>query len=209
MSLINDALKRAKAAQNAGQAPQAQGLTLRSAGPAASPRSGPGGVVPIIATLTAIIGLACLWAATRQNLASRAGNPAAQEQSPAPARQSHAVSAQATRPELTARTDQSLDSPQVTAPATNTPPRSTAAPALPVSGDTSTNTSAPADPPPPKPAPLRLQAVIFHPTRPSAMIGGKMLAIGDMVGEFRLLAIGRASATLASAGRTNILTLPE
>jgi hypothetical protein len=41
------------------------------------------------------------------------------------------------------------------------------------------------------------------------MIGGKMLSIGGTVGEFRVLAIGRTSATLASATQTNILTLPE
>lgn len=62
---------------------------------------------------------------------------------------------------------------------------------------------------PPKPAPLRLQAIVFNPKRPSAMINGKTLFIGDKLGDLRVVAIDRDSAILAGAGRTNILTLPE
>jgi hypothetical protein len=64
-------------------------------------------------------------------------------------------------------------------------------------------------PAPPKPAPLRLQAIIFTPRRPSAMISGRTLFIGDKLGDLRVVAIGKDSATLAGAGQTNILSLPE
>jgi hypothetical protein len=57
------------------------------------------------------------------------------------------------------------------------------------------------------PPPIRLQAIVFHPTRPSAMINGRTLFVGDMVGDMRLVAIGRESATLVGAGQTNLLTL--
>jgi hypothetical protein len=60
----------------------------------------------------------------------------------------------------------------------------------------------------PKPPPLRLQVVIYNPSRPSAMINGKTLFIGDHIGEFRLAALTPESATLTSAAETNVLTLP-
>ncbi len=63
--------------------------------------------------------------------------------------------------------------------------------------------------PPPKPAPLRLQAIVFNPQRPSALISGKTLFIGDKLGDARVVAIDQESATLVSAGKTNLLTLPE
>lgn len=209
MSLINDALKRAKAAQDNGAAAQTQSPLLRPADTTTTKRSGLGPVVPIAVTLAAIIGLACLRAATGRKTASGATNAAAQENSLVPASRPQAASAQAAQTAPTDSTDRSMGPPRATALATNTPTLSAAVATPAISPETSTNTSARAEPPPPKPAPLRLQAVIFHPTRPSAMIGGKTLAVGDTVGAFRVLAIGRASATLASAGQTNILTLPE
>ena len=59
------------------------------------------------------------------------------------------------------------------------------------------------------PPPLKLQGVFYSPTRPSAMIGGKTVFVGDKVGEFRITAIGRDSATLISATQTNVLTFEE
>jgi hypothetical protein len=67
--------------------------------------------------------------------------------------------------------------------------------------------AAPSEAPLPAPPAIRLQAIVFHPTRPSAMINGKTLFLGDMLGEMQLVAIGRESATLVGAGQTNLLTL--
>jgi len=72
-----------------------------------------------------------------------------------------------------------------------------------------TNATAIAPAPPPKAAPLRLQAIVFDPKRPSALISGKTVFIGDKLGDARVMGIDRDSATLVGAGRTNILTLPE
>jgi hypothetical protein len=55
--------------------------------------------------------------------------------------------------------------------------------------------------------PLRLQAIVFHPTRPSAIVTGRSAFVGDRVGEFRVVAIHRESVMLAGAGQTNVLTL--
>jgi hypothetical protein len=70
-------------------------------------------------------------------------------------------------------------------------------------------TAALAPPPPSKPAPLRLQAIVYNPRRPSAMISGKTLFVGDKLGDLRVVAIDKESATLTGGGQTNILSLPE
>jgi hypothetical protein len=41
------------------------------------------------------------------------------------------------------------------------------------------------------------------------MIGGKTLFIGDHLGDMRLVAIDRESATLVCGGQTNVLTLAQ
>ncbi len=41
------------------------------------------------------------------------------------------------------------------------------------------------------------------------MIGGKMLYVGDKVGDLRIVAIDQESATLIGATRTNVLTLSD
>jgi hypothetical protein len=64
-------------------------------------------------------------------------------------------------------------------------------------------------PAPPKAAPLRLQALVFNPTRPSAMISGKTLFVGDRLGDLRVVAINKDSAILIGAGQTNVLTLTQ
>lgn len=61
---------------------------------------------------------------------------------------------------------------------------------------------APMPPPPPK-----LQGIIYHPHRPSAMIDGKVLFVGDKLREYRVLAITPTGATLVSASATNHLDL--
>lgn len=61
--------------------------------------------------------------------------------------------------------------------------------------------------PAPLPAVIRLQGVILHPTRPSALISGSTLFIGDKYGDMKLVAVDADSATLVGGGLTNILTL--
>jgi len=54
---------------------------------------------------------------------------------------------------------------------------------------------------------LKLTGIVFHPTHPAAMIGGKTLFLNDKVGDWRVVAIDRESATLSNAGQTNVLSL--
>jgi hypothetical protein len=58
-----------------------------------------------------------------------------------------------------------------------------------------------------KPAPLKLQAITFNPARPSAIVSGKTVFVGDRFREFRVLKIGVDSITLVNETQTNVLTL--
>jgi hypothetical protein len=62
---------------------------------------------------------------------------------------------------------------------------------------------------PPKTPPLRLQAIVFNPKQPSALISGKTVFVGDKLGDTRVVAIDRESATLVKSGQTNVLSLEE
>ena len=60
---------------------------------------------------------------------------------------------------------------------------------------------------PPTPPPLRLQAVFFSPTKPSAIVSGTSVGIGDKVRQFHVTAIGKDSVTLSSPSETKVLKL--
>jgi hypothetical protein len=64
-------------------------------------------------------------------------------------------------------------------------------------------------PVPPKPATPKLQAIVFSATHPSAIVNGKTVFVGDNVGEFRVAAITPKGARLVSETQTNLLTLDE
>jgi hypothetical protein len=54
---------------------------------------------------------------------------------------------------------------------------------------------------------LKLQAITFNPARPSAIVSGKTVFVGDRFREFRVLKIGVDSITLVNETQTNVLTL--
>jgi hypothetical protein len=56
---------------------------------------------------------------------------------------------------------------------------------------------------------LKLQGVVYNPRRPSAVISGKTLFIGDRIRDFRVVAISQESVTLTGAGQTNVLSLAD
>ena len=60
---------------------------------------------------------------------------------------------------------------------------------------------------PPKPKVLRLQSIMFG-ARPSAMIAGKFLFVGDSIQGHRVIAIDKGTVTLVGQGQTNVLSLP-
>ena len=205
MSLINQALKRAQEAQTAqAQNPHAPQPTLhfRPAETAPRARHALGFMLPIGWTLVALLLLFVIWQAIQKD-----GSPQ--------------IAARA--PQLTASANPSgSQSGQLPAtPAPQTAPR--VEPAAPAAAEPATasvtDEPAPASvtpavipqapPPPPKPAPPKLQGIVWNPRRPSALISGKTLFIGDKFGDLKVSTIDQESATLVGGGQTNVLTLEQ
>src|SRR5262249_59559501 len=59
----------------------------------------------------------------------------------------------------------------------------------------------------PAPPPLKLQGITFNPKRPSAMINGRVVFIGDKVRDLHVMTIRRDEVVLAGSGQTNVLSL--
>jgi outer membrane biosynthesis protein TonB len=211
MSLINDALKRAKQSQSPAPPPAGQHLHFRPVESDQSARHGLGIILPIVLALFALLGLFFVWelahknnaATSKSELVARASTSTAPVPAPAVNPPAPAISQAPPTPPAPPAAPQPEPEPTVVVPASApTAP----APALVVP-------SAPAmpeEPPaPPKPAPLRLQGIAFSAAHPSAVINGKTVYVGDKLGEFRVSAITADSATLFNASQTNVLTLGD
>jgi hypothetical protein len=223
MSLINEALKRAREAQQQAPPPLPRSLPLQPIEPAQqAARHGLGLGVLVGLAMLALLALFWVrhWAETlnaprprqanaqtayptRATLASPAPSTPAAARPAMPRPVTHPVPAkQPASPQTTVVAASSTPAPAPTAALTTATPTN-------AQPNVATNAMAAVAPPPHKPPPLRLQAIIFNPTRPSAMIGGKTLFVGDRVGDWRIIAIDQESATLAAAGHIKVLMLSE
>ena len=188
MSLINEALKRAR------QVPVAPAPELHfrpvEAPPAA--RRTFGLMLPVVLAGVALVALLLVWQLSHRS-ASSDGNPAV---------------ASVTEP-----TPAAITPPADSAPAQTSKLPTAASPApvpdSPAAAATATNAAPAAEPPPPPPPPLKLQGVVYNPQKPSALINGRTVFIGDRVRDFRVVAISSGTATLVGAGQTNVLSLAE
>jgi cytoskeletal protein RodZ len=214
MSLINDALKRAREAQTENPTPPPD-LPLRAA--ESSPRRNFGlPLLPLAALLVALAlgGALVFMALQKQNAAPQVVHAA----------QADTTSAAIPSPAATTPPITTSAAPTTTAPAPDV--RSTAsAPvatqtqspvATPVidspSGSTPDAPAAASNPEPPKPAVPKLQGIFYNPSRPSAVMNGKTVYVGSRVGEardFLVLAISRESVTVGNRSQTNVLVLAE
>ena len=214
MSLINDALKRTKAVQQPPSTSVGRGINLRLLQTPAGPARGRlllrlglrGGAVlmAVLAVLfrTHIYRPALRTVFTRVYASQPAKGGVQGPRSPA------------TGAPLAAKADSAVlgpESPEQAARAkaretTNVPPTSLASTSQPSSAAQSP-VKAPPDTASTLPKGIRLQGIVFDPVRPSVMINGKTLFVGEMYGEFRLAAVDRSSATLVGGGRTNLLNL--
>jgi hypothetical protein len=203
MSLINDALKRARQAQQKHSPPPAPGASLRPVD-AARPKGPSSGLVWLV-TGALVLGLGAMIliltairgsAAKDKELASTPTKPAAK---------------------VTAATNVPPPAPKPVSPSVNTaqPVASAPRPSLTVAGQVAppgaasvsnaVMTAMPAAPP----ALPKLQGIFYRPDRPSALLNGKTILVGGSSGEFQVVAITQQSVTVARAGRTNVLSLPE
>jgi len=197
MSLVNDALKRAKDAQQ--KSPRvAAGPELRPAelAPMAKISRGLGPTTPVIIVLIVCTGLILLltvpWHRSTENhpteiKVSARANPVSETRPPAQ-----------TAPVATSA---AVVKPAVTKSAVVKPTVAAQAPVQP--------TPAPSVVPAPAPVSLKLQAIFFVPGRSSAIINGKTVRAGDTIQGFRVTAINQNSATLISYTATNVMKLEE
>ena len=220
MSLVNDALKRAKEAQQQAAPPPPSQMQFRPVEPGQHSRHGLGLSVPVTLTVLVLLALVLTWQLGKGN---RMTEP----------REARAVTRTAVQPMATPQPVSPSTATTTPAPASEpSPPAQTVSQSIPAIGivdtlaaidsATSANPAVAKEPetepttaaaivpaPQPKSPPLRLQAIVFNPKRPSALISGKTLFIGDRLGDARVVAIDRESATLVGAGKTNVLSLPE
>jgi hypothetical protein len=207
MSLINDALKRTKDVQQSTPS-AATGPSLRPADPSQSKAGSGAKTLLFFMVLAVIVGNFLLWLAfkdrgTRQAKANSTVLTTELAASvPAPA----AVSKPAAEPP-TAAPKIAPTEPIATQSTTNpTLVAEESAPAAPA-----TNTTAPESKvvftEPARPTVLRLQSIIYG-SRPSAMIGGKFLFVGDSIQGHQVVAIDKETVTLVGEGQTNVLSLP-
>lgn len=193
MSLINDALRRAREAQQEVGATDVQEPEFRPVETEeyeSPPRSL---TMPIGFALAGLVGLVILWRsfsgsggadeAAPTIVSARA--PAASSAAPAPAPEAATVD-----PDIAAAA-QAEEAPVVV-------PRQ--APAVPV----------PEVRPGPEPIAKkpRLQAVVYNPRKPSAILDGQTVFVGDRVGTLRVTQITRSGVVLSSTQERLVLTLP-
>jgi len=177
MSLINDALKRAKQAQEQGS-PESPKVQFRPVEAARQPvkKNHTTIWIAVVIMVGLIIGFV-FRQLTRENKNSTPKEVKAREIVPA------------------------NPIPQETAPA---PKPVTPAPAIQDKSAT-VHADAPSEARPPE----KLQAIVFDPKRPSAIISGKSVFVGDKIGDLRVVAITQESVTLVGGGQTNLLVLGE
>jgi len=211
MSLINDALKRAKQAQTQAQASPsvAAGPQLRPVESVAHVNKPFGLLLPAALVVLIGIGLFLVWGRFHKTPGSNTNSQIVNHTTPSSAPEPSAIQpakaavpAQKTAAEPSSKEQGETvvfgppSGGQSVAPASKSslPEVAVSVASVEKSGVASSY-------------PVRLTGIVFHPTRPAAMIGGKTLFINDKVGEWRVVAIDRESATLSNAGQTNVLTL--
>lgn len=215
MSLINDALKRAKEAQQQKPPGDSGGPPLRPVEP--RPARDPGPWLLLAFAMIVAVAAILLWQGVQQRRALQT-----------PARQADFAGKTVAQPgSATGHTTIPDSAAPVSLPPTlpavpetqATPITTVAGAALITTPDSPSPTNDSPDTPvaegatavesPPQPPPLKLQAIIYHPSRASAAISGKIVFVGDRLGEMRVTAISPTAVTLVGEGRTNVLTLPQ
>jgi len=215
MSLINDALKRAKQAQQEKPPTPAPGGPLRPVESARPASSAPGSLWPIaVVLLLLLVGAVVIWFAVARTEAKKplaaipdsigtSTTPTTVATQPIPtpnkSKPAPAVSPDASPPKLPAFTPAPASGPTVVSPAVETAPA--------VAAVSATNVAAVAPEAPP--ALPKLQGILYRPNRPSALLNGKTVWIGGHSGEFLVVTITKQSVTVARAGQTNVLSLAE
>ena len=222
MSLVNDALRRAKEAQQQAPPPPPSKMQFRPLDATSHARHNLALLVPAALAVVALLALFFVWQWAQEprgprSQEARALTPASPQIGITQRSPSTSVKEVAPARAIAGSPGQS---PQPNSPGTTVPamvesavaplPASPANP--PIAGpqeSVPTNSLARPQPVPPQTPSLRLQAIVFNPKQPSALISGKTVFVGDKLGDTRVVAIDRESATLVKSGQTNVLSLEE
>jgi hypothetical protein len=222
MSLINEALKRAKQTQESSPAAASPVPHLARFQPVPSHSSHLGNSLlpPVTLGLVAMLGFIVIWQWIHMRSARVVPNPIRVVATEARTNTSRPVApAPSPQPIVTAATVSSQSAQQVPVPVpppdatkaiANEPPKAvTTPPASTRAGKVPANPAPAAKDSVAKPLVLKLQAIVTHPTRPSAVINGKSVFVGDHVSEFRVAKISRQNVTLVKAGKSTVLDLQQ
>jgi hypothetical protein len=198
MSLINDALKRAKQAHT--NPPPTPDLPFRPAEP--SPQRTPR--LPLLPLAVVLVALLLGGGFILMALLNRDAGPRVVRATPADSQSAPdtTVPPSATPTPPATPVDQNT---------TQTQTVSTRA-ADSLSGTTPDALAATPNPEPPKLAAPKLQGIFYNPSRPSAVVNGRTVYVGSRVGEardFLVLEITRESVTVGNGSQTNMLVLGE
>lgn len=223
MSLINEALKRAKQAHSHTLPTKASVPPMRPVEPEQpAPSNGFGAIVPISLAVIAVAGILIfflIWKRDNSSGSSVAPAPlpvAARtpDLEPVPGTTQPAKALAPVNAVNTASTPASMPeehSPSVPVGTQQSMVASSpgaANPPLPATETADSNHFASAQiPPTPVPAPLKLQSIVFNPRRPSAMINGRIVFVGDRIRDLRVMSIHREDVLLVGGGNTNLLSL--
>jgi hypothetical protein len=197
MSLINDALKRARENQQSTRPPATPMPPLEPV--ATPPATGGGGAKFTLYLLIfcVVVGnlLLFVYASRRQAARSADLEAAARTVDPSP------VTPVAVEPPASASSV--VESTPAPAAPVDEMPVVPAVPSQPANAEPAPPAAAPAPP-----APLRLQSVILAGQRSSAMISGKVLFLGERIQGWQVTRIDSETVTLVRNGETNVLALP-
>jgi hypothetical protein len=203
MSLVNEALKKARTAQSAGtDAPE-----MRPAENDGRTRGGSIFTLQFVIGVVLILACVLLWAwyqsgqviVVRGNSNSSAAFVAPAPQASAPTPTVAPVVAPAATTTTVAPTVESTPAATTVAPAPDAAVRADAGTANPL---TPVAASKPAGPV------YKLEGIFYTPKRPSAVINGDLVYVGSPVDDGRVVAIDNESVTVVtSEGQTNLLVL--
>ncbi len=215
MSLINDALRRAKQAQqSATPLPSHDTQHFRPVDSASqAARHGVGLLLPALLAAMALLALLLFWELSYTNSATasvraKAALPVAARTPSASDARSGADEPASNVPPATAPAEASKSQPgPVAEPSVSSAGSSNTVSSPAVSAQNETNRALVTEPAVPAPAPLKLQSIVYNPRRPSAMINGRVVFLGDRLREYRITAIRKDEVVLAGAGQTNVLSL--
>ena len=221
MSLINDALKRAKQAQDRNAPPLAPGAPLRPVEAAPRKASSSGAIWILLGAL--LLGLAAavlILVAIRGGKATPVPGVATEPRPAISTTPAPTVPVPATKPQLSAAptpkpvavvTTQPIlaPAPVVTTPVVTAPVPPPTIPAETTAPVAATVSNAVVPAPVAAPALPKLQGIFYRPDRPSALLNGKTVLVGGRSGEFLVVKITQQSVTLVRAGETNVVSLAE